>query len=179
MVLGMAKKHGDLLGKYCNQLEASRRWRWDEGFDDLWDRLIDLYAGKHFDHLSDVDRIAVNIAFSTVNVIYPSTTINHPKITLQARTPEGYDKATIAEAVVDYLWKSDDISAGDEMRLAVKDFLVIGHGWVKTGWRYVASERPRDPADIAAEYEQKRTELDEAAVEAPELADDLPGDEDI
>lgn len=178
----MAKLYNqDTLAKYRRRVIESRQWRKDEGYEDLWIRLIDLYAGKQFEDmgLNHEDKIAVNVAFSVLNIIYPSTTVNHPKLTLTARDPEENDKAIIAEAVMDFMWKSEDISAGDEFRLAVKDFLTVGHGWVKTGWRYSTSvvDRPEDEVD--AEWASKMQELDAAAMEQPELAGDMPTDEDI
>lgn len=167
------------LEKYRRRVLESRQWRKDEGYEDLWVRMIDLYAGKQFEGLSHQDRIAVNIAFSTVNIIYPSTTVNHPKLTLTARNPEDNDKAIIAEAVMDYMWKSEDISAGDEFRLAVKDFLTLGHGWVKTGWRYSAFDVARTEDDIDADWAAQAQQLDTQAMEQPELAGDMPTDEEI
>lgn len=72
----------ELLTKYRNKLEQSRRWRNEERYDDLWSRLIDLYRGKH--HRTDIkeDQLLVNIAFATINVISPAVSINHPKLPL-------------------------------------------------------------------------------------------------
>lgn len=175
----MARPLGSKLERYRLRLDSSRTWRKDEGYDDLWQRLIDLYAGKQFEGLSRQDQIAVNIAFSTLNIIYPSTTVNHPKLNLTARDPDDNDKAIIAEAVMDYMWRSEDISAGDEFRLAIKDFLAVGHGWVKTGWRYRTGNRDRDEAAIQDEFNQAVSEADTAATEMPEMAGELPTDADI
>src|SRR5689334_9154722 len=92
--------------RHKNRIELSRRWREQQGYDDLWDRLIDLYRGKQFpDALTNEDRIAVNIAFSTVNVIYPSVSVNYPKITVSPNQPEDEDKAVITEACINYWWR--------------------------------------------------------------------------
>ena len=42
----------ELLKKYREKIEQSRRWRVEERYDDLWSRLIDLYRGKH--HSTDI-----------------------------------------------------------------------------------------------------------------------------
>ena len=83
----------ELLTKYRNKLEQSRRWRREERYDDLWSRLIDLYRGKH--HRTDIkeDQLLVNIAFATINVISPAVSINHPKIAVNAKRPEDANKA--------------------------------------------------------------------------------------
>ena len=74
----------ELLKRYRNKLEHSRRWRKEEKYDDLWQRMIDLYRGKH--HRTDTreDQLLVNMAFSTINIVAPSVSVNHPKITVNA-----------------------------------------------------------------------------------------------
>lgn len=129
------KSSSDKLTEYRQHLEASRRWRKDEGYDAVWRRLVDLYKGKHYDHYSDEDRMLINISFSTINVIAPAIAVNYPKITVNAVSPDNAAQAVIAEAVVNYWWKHRDIR--EEFRRAVKDLLITGHGWIKTGYRFV------------------------------------------
>jgi hypothetical protein len=120
-------------------LEHSRRWRKEEKYDDLWQRMIDLYRGKH--HRTDIkeDQLLVNMAFSTINIVAPAVAVNHPKITVNARRPEDGDKAVVTEAIVNYWWRHYDCQK--EFRRSVKDALILGHGWVKTGYRYVEEEK--------------------------------------
>jgi len=129
----------ELLGRYRSKLTQSKRWRKNEEYDDMWRRMIDMYRGKHYDNLSDADRTLVNMAFSTINVISPSVSVNYPKIVVSARRPEDGDRATVTEAIVNYWWRH--YGCQDEFRKAVKDKLIIGHGWVKTGYRFVEEER--------------------------------------
>jgi hypothetical protein len=135
----------DLLGRYRSKLAQSKRWRKNEEYDDVWRRMIDMYRGKHYDNLSDEDRTLVNMAFSTINVIGPSVSVNYPKITVNARRPEDGDRATVTEAIVNYWWRH--YGCQPQFRKAVKDKLIIGHGWVKTGYRFVEEEKvaERDP----------------------------------
>lgn len=132
----MARKpSSDKLKEYCQHLEASKKWRKDEGYDAVWRRLVDLYKGKHYDQYSNEDRMLINISFSTINVIAPAIAVNYPKITVNAVSPDNAAQAVIAEAVVNYWWRHRDIK--DEFRRAVKDLLICGHGWIKTGYRFV------------------------------------------
>lgn len=141
--------HKEHLAKYRKKLEQSRRWRKEEKYDDVWRRMIDLYKGKHYADMSDEDRLLVNVSFSTVNVIGPSISVNHPKITVGARRPEDADRATITEAVVNYWWRH--YGCQDEIRRAVDDFLIIGHGWLKVGYRFVEEERKIEAASAPEE----------------------------
>lgn len=130
--------NSDTLKSYRGKVEKARRWRRQEQLDQTWRRLIDMYRGKQFEYLSKEDRLLVNISFSTINVIAPSVAVNYPKITVNATRPEDAPKAIITEAVINYWWRHYKVRP--QFRRAVKDFLVIGHGWLKCGYRYVEEE---------------------------------------
>lgn len=135
----MARKSAaDYLKQYKQRLEASKRWRKDEGYDATWRRMNDMYKGQHYEDYRNEDRLLVNIAFSTVNIIAPNISVNFPKITVNAVNPDNAPNAVVAEAVVNYWWKYRDIRS--EFRRAVKDSLVFGHGWMKVGYRFVEEE---------------------------------------
>jgi len=154
----------ELLTKYRNKLEQSRRWRREERYDDLWSRLIDLYRGKH--HRTDIkeDQLLVNIAFATINVISPAVSINHPKIAVNAKRPEDADKAIVTEAIINYWWQH--YGCQEQFRRAVKDFLICGHGWVKTGYRYVEEEKAKEETATFDSYDELTTPSPEAAIES-------------
>lgn len=139
------KSQSEQLGVYRAHLAASKKWRKDEGMDATWRRLLDLYKGKHYDQYSDEDRMLINISFSTINVIGPAVSVNYPKITVNAVKPDNAANAVIAEAVVNYWWRYKDIRS--EFRRAVKDLLIMGHGWIKTGYRFVEEEAVMDDGD--------------------------------
>jgi hypothetical protein len=85
------------------------------------------------------DLIAVNLAFSTINVIAPSVAVNYPKVVVQANKPEDAQRAMFVEAVINHLWRHHDFRT--PFRRAVKDFLIFGHGWLKVGWKFVEQEQ--------------------------------------
>src|SRR5258706_715369 len=115
----------DQLKRYKSRIDHAVAWRKQEGYDDLWRRLIDLYKGKQFPRsLTNEDRIAVNICFATINVIAPSVSMNHPKITVMASKPDDEDRATIIEAVLDYQWKHHKFL--NPTQNAIKDTLIVG-----------------------------------------------------
>lgn len=177
-----SKKRDEHLKRCRQRIHGAIEWRKTEGLDDLWGRLNDLYRGKHFNKpLSGEDRIAINLAFSTINVIEPSIAINYPKVTVAARKPEDEDRATIVEAVANYWWRTHEVRP--EFRRAVKDMLIYGFGWIKTGYRFVEEEADRDEADIEAdyesEYEKRRAEVDDFAVENADMAGELATDEEL
>lgn len=147
----MARKPlAEQLTAYKKQLSASKQWRKNEQYDQIWKRLSDLYRGRHYDHYSEEDRMLVNVAFATINVLAPATTVNYPKITVTATKPEDAPQAVISEAVVNYWWRHRKVHP--EIRKATKDMLIFGHGWVKVGYRFVEEEvvsESDNPADTA------------------------------
>lgn len=172
-----SKQNTEALAAYRSALTRSRKWREDEHYDDTWKRLRDTYALKFFDSSSVDDQIAVAISFANINVIGPSIAINHPKTTVFARKPEDADRAIISEAVLDWLWKSGDTA--DEFRRSVKDFLIFGHGWVKTGYRYEEREVEVPEARVQAEHSAMLDQANAAAEADPVMAHLLPTDEEI
>ena len=131
--------NSEILKQYRDKLEQSRRWRHEEAHDEVWRRMIDMYRGKQYKGVSEEDRLLVNIAFATINVVSPSVSINYPKISVNARRYEDSDKAVVTEALINYWWRHFDCQK--ELRRAVKDMLICGHGWIKTGYRFVEEEK--------------------------------------
>ena len=138
--------NNEILSRYRQKITSSKKWRKEESYDETWKRLIDLYRGRHYEYFTDEDRILVNMAFSTINVIAPSIAVNYPKITVAAVNPENAPNAIIAETVVNYWWRHRDIK--DQFRRTVKDMLIVGHGWMKVGYKYVEEERIGDDEDV-------------------------------
>jgi len=110
-------------------------------------------------------------------VIAPSVAVNHPKIVVKANHPGDEPRAAFVEAVVNHLWRHHDFRK--PFRRAVKDFLIVGHGWLKVGWRFVEQERSLGEGEREAIYDQAVTEANAFAFEEPLMASDLPSDEEI
>lgn len=143
------------LKRHIGAIEQARKFRDHEGYDDLWKRMVDLYRGKHYAKMSKEDRMLVNLAFATKNVIAPSVAINNPKFVVNARKPEAGSQAVIAETVLNYLWRTN--SYQDEFRLGVDDFLTIGHGWLKVGYR---ATKPREIIELPDAVEDNSAETE-------------------
>tara|TARA_B100000586_G_scaffold20362_1_gene13487 strand:+ start:4164 stop:6041 length:1878 start_codon:yes stop_codon:yes gene_type:complete len=167
------------LEGYTERVEKCQRWREQEAYERTWNRLVDLYKGKHWPSTTTTksDLIAVNLAFSTINVIAPSVAVNYPKIVVQATNPENRDRAAFVEAVANYLWKHHDFRT--PFRRAVKDFLIFGHGWIKTGWKFVEQEQSISEDERVNMFGSALDEVDAFAAETPSLAGSLPSPEEL
>ena len=169
-----AEKHEIILRK----LDSAARWREEMGYDSVWERMIDLYRGKHWPRVTATeDLVAVNLAFSTVNIIAPSVSVNHPKVVVTPNDPDNTDRAAFVEAVINHTWRHHDFRK--PFRRAVKDFLIFGHGWLKVGWRFVEQERTLGEDERQTMIDEATMEADTFAMTNPEFAGDLPSDEEI
>ena len=176
----MAKKtRAEQFETAKRRLESSARWRDEMGYDSLWQRMVDLYRGRQWPKttLTNEDLIVVNIAFSTINVIAPSVSVNHPKIVVSATEQENADRAAFVEAVVNYLWRHHDLRK--PFRRAIKDFLINGHGWLKVGWKFVEQERTLSDTEREEMIDDAILEAEAFAMENAELAGGVPTDEEI
>ena len=173
------KSRQTILSEYQEKVDKCIQWRDSENYDKTWRRLNDLYRGKHWPSttLNNQDLIAVNLAFSTINVIAPSVAVNYPKVVVQANNPENREKAVFVEAIVNYLWKHHDFRS--PFRRAVKDFLIFGHGWVKVGWKFVEQEQTVTDMERDGMIDQAMVESAVYASENPMMAGELPTDDDI
>ena len=137
------------LANYRGALDTSIRYRKDQGYDNLWIRMINLYRGRQYRGVANGDRLLVNICFSTINTLAPAISIGRPKINVNARRPDDGDKAVVTESIINYWWQHYDCQP--EFQRAVKDYLILGLGWVKTGYRFVEEEKIADIQETADE----------------------------
>lgn len=142
----------ELINFYRKEFRRSRQWRsgTEDSIDDDWRRYVDLYAGRHYDRRTGTDQLTVNMVFSTVNTMEPSVSVNNPRFVVNARDPESQVQAILTEEVLNFLWRTHKFQR--EFRLSVRDFLIVGHGWMKVGYKAVKQPEVEeventDPAD--------------------------------
>ncbi len=136
------KSNSDKLKTYRGYLDYSKRWRSNENYDQMWQRLINLYRGRQYRGQATGDRLLVNISFSTINTLAPAVSIGRPKINVNPRRPEDADKAIVTESIINYWWQH--YGCQPEFQRAVKDYLILGYGWVKTGYRFIEESKVDD-----------------------------------
>jgi hypothetical protein len=127
-------KQSEYLQMVRDEIRRSKRWRHDEGYETEWKRYIDLYKGKQYSSDSPNDQLIVNLIFSTINVMAPAVAVNNPRFVVNARNPQHAPMSVITEEVLNYMWRTHKYQ--EEFRLSVNDWLVVGHGWAKTGYKF-------------------------------------------
>lgn len=178
-VFGRKPKHkpqAELLSYYGQELERSKDWRETEGHDDCWEDMVGLYSGDSIFPVSgsSEDRIAINQAFSTINVIYPAISVSRPEITVVANQPELETRAVFVQAMVNHQWERYRFQ--EPFRRAIKDSLIVGHGWCKMLWSYEETEQELTEEEFALRFQT--TLVDEQAMAAEENREPI-SDEDL
>ena len=131
----MARKPNvDVLSRYQGELVRSRNYRKNGDREGLWTRMVSLYEGNHHTGEGASDRMVVNRAFKTKNVISPSVALRNPKFMVKAQSSEHAAQALLTTDILNYVWQSNRYKK--EFRLAVDDDLVVGHGWLKVGYKF-------------------------------------------
>jgi hypothetical protein len=167
------------LGEYATEIRRTQGWRKDQGYDALWGKLREMYQGElnvaNLD--ASEDAIAVNMAFSTINVMFPSVSQGQPNVEVRANDPSNEPQAVLVEEILNFAW--DHWHFQPQFRMAAKDFLMFGHGWVKVGWNFTDEEQETSDEEREVEFDTLSAQADEAAVTDPANASALPTNEDI
>jgi hypothetical protein len=166
------------LARYRQQVASSKKWRSD--FEDTWRKMIDLYRNKPYDEIEQMpyrDMLAIAIGFSTINVIFPSISLQRPKVTVAPSVPERAEQAAIAEHVVNYWWRHFEYQ--EEFRRAAKDYLIAGHGWVKTTYLHKEEERDMSADEFRNEIQELLFQKYQAIEARPQDEGLFPSDEEI
>lgn len=169
------------VGSCLRRVNDAMKWRKNAGFDEKWAKIIKMYANQYeYSELSGyTDIIAPNMLFSTANVIIPSIMVNHPKITVSARKQDFDAQAPVIEAVANYYWQHFDFH--DELKLLIKDFVVLGLGVAKVTW-LLEEETEDTPHDVWVEdVKEQLLQAAQARLQAEQAGLDLefPTEEEI
>lgn len=131
---------------HMQRLTSTLRWRQDREIGDkLWMRAQALNAGRHWsnrdvnkiDPTSDNprDRITVNLTASTIQDFLPYLLRKNPEFIMlpTQNDPAAEDSAMLTSVLMNYYW--EELRFQRQLRKAVLDGLVIGHGVVKSGYQ--------------------------------------------
>lgn len=128
---------------WLDRIHAALRWRQSHWNGDRnWRRAYKLYGGKHWrwndeeDPSADEarDLITVNITMSTINNMVPFLINSNPYFLAKPRKPSDVVQAMIQQEMVNYDWNLQDMTP--QVKDAVLDAGIIGHGWAKTGFTF-------------------------------------------
>jgi hypothetical protein len=152
--------------KYRKRVEHAVKWRKDAGYDAKWAKFLKLYASQYeYDELSGYeDIVAPNLVFSTVNIVVPSIVVNYPKITVTARKAEDEGAAATVEAMCNYNWQRYNVH--EELKLAIRDFVMFGIGITKVTWVLREEEVELDRDEYSETVAQALMEVQQGRLQA-------------
>ena len=133
-------------------------------------------AGK-IDLLPEIDRQVVNLVLPHINVMLASIVDRDPKHLAEpvGGDPDSEDLAKTAEGVVSYFWHRTQGTM--ELRDATQDALLLGNGFLKSGWAHVEHDpEPDEPESIAADLEAAELAVEAGATFDDELEIDVQPD---
>lgn len=164
------------LARHRQLVQSSARWRANDKRDEQWKRFVSLYRGKQVSTKNATEhRMVINMVKSTIDVIAPSVAISNPSFLVTARKPDAGFTARVTEEVLNYVWRTYKYQK--DFRLAVLDNLIIGHGWVKVGYKatkppeVVKAEDDLNDTDDEAYGVDDRDETVEGNVESERIMD--------
>lgn len=133
-----AQKYVDAVREAKDKLSIGRDFRRMER-EDKWIESERQYLGDHWDYASieddSADLITVNMSFSTINTIVPFMTGEDPRFIVRPYSGDAsVTNATIQQALLNRLWRSEEVAAQRHLEAAAVDFLVYGDGFLKVGF---------------------------------------------
>lgn len=133
-----AAKYVDAVREAKDKLRIGQDYRRMER-ENTWEKSERQYLGEHWDAYSlddpTADLITINMSFSTINTIVPFMTGEDPRFIVRPYSGDAsVTNATIQQALLNRIWRSEEVSAQRHLEAAAVDFLVYGDGFLKVGY---------------------------------------------
>jgi hypothetical protein len=143
-----AGKESSEVEHWLSALKRSEDWRdQTRTFTDA-KRFVDEYKGK-WDWVAQgvtIPLVPINLVFAYVKTEIARLYFRDPWITVNAKRTEDLGAAQMAEQIVNYTWGELDLKR--QIKLALLDALLAGHGWIKVGYTAefgTVESRPAEP----------------------------------
>lgn len=124
----------DDVKKWMGIIGRTEQWRNQLGEKAGWPRFIREFKGD-WDLLQqnvDIPLIPINLVFAYVKTEIARLYFRDPWISVNPKRIEDLGASRIAEQLINYQWGEIDLKR--QVKLAIMDALIIGHGWVKMGY---------------------------------------------
>jgi hypothetical protein len=146
---------------WTRRVKAALLWRrnfWNG--DKNWTLAYKIYRGHHWDGNAEEsnllssdspnDRITVNITGSTILNLLPFLYNRRVEFVCTPRKPDSDVSAKIKQVLLNYVFETSDIQS--EIKRAVLDSLIVGHGIIKTGYT-IELDQAKSVSDGELSYE--------------------------
>lgn len=125
---------GRMIERWQDILARTEAFRDDVAARRGWKRAIAEYKGdwSHLQRDVSIPIIPLNLVFAYVKTEVSRLYFKDPWITVNAKRTENIGSARIAEQLLNYTWNEIDLKR--QVKLAIQDALIVGHGWIKSGY---------------------------------------------
>lgn len=120
--------------QWLSAIKKAEDWRDKQDAFSNAPRFISEYKGK-WDWLAQaisIPLVPLNLVFAYVKTEIARLYFHNPWITVSPRKTEDIPSAKIAEVVINDVWKKLKLKV--QGKLALRDALLVGHGWIKVGY---------------------------------------------
>lgn len=128
------KKQQREVSKWLGIIGRTEAWRNQYGDKKGWGRFVKEFEGD-WDILQgnlDIALIPINLVFAYVKTEIARLYFRDPYITVNPKRIEDLGASRIAEQLINYMW--GEVNLKTQIKLAIRDALIIGHGWIKLGY---------------------------------------------
>lgn len=132
-------------------------------------RFVNEYKGK-WDWLAQgisIPLVPINLVFAYVKTEIARLYFRNPWITVFPKRVEDIGAAKIAEQVLNDTWKQLDLKR--QIKLALLEALLVGHGWIKVGYTATFGTVESRPKDEPTKRGPGRPKKEEAIVDTNEF----------
>lgn len=129
-----SKQEAATIEYWSSLLTKTELWRDQKAKSAGWKRALAEYEGdwSHYRQQVSIPIIDLNLVFAYVKTEISRLYFKDPWITVNAKRVEDLGNARIAEQLLNYVWYELDLKR--QVKLAILDCLVVGHGWIKSGY---------------------------------------------
>ena len=120
--------------QWLSAIKKAQEWRDRTDAFQNAGRYVNEYKGK-WEWLAQtisIPLVPLNLVFAYVKTEIARLYFHNPWITVSPRKTEDIPSAKIAEVVINDLWKKLKLKV--QGKLALRDALLVGHGWIKIGY---------------------------------------------
>lgn len=132
--------------KWMERIRRAIRYRDKIKKEQEWDRLIKEYAGNYSRELG----VPINLVFGYVDTASSRIYFRDPYMSINPKGSDSIGAARIMELDVNYSYRSMNLKR--TARQILLDAFLIGHGWVKLGYKSSMGEMVSDMGTEPAEF---------------------------
>lgn len=128
------KAVADSIERWSGILNKTETWRDQMAEKSGWKRALAEFEGdwSHYQASISIPIVPLNLVFAYVKTEISRLYFRDPWLTVNAKRVEDVGAAQIAEQLLNYSWSELDLKR--QCKLAITDCLIVGHGWIKTGY---------------------------------------------